>query len=373
MSELPENARARLAGQALDAVPEAVFVVDSLRPGRPNVLVNAAYCALTGYDAGEAIATGFDALAIFADAAEVSALDAGHGEAPARTRVRIRHRGGTVILATLELRGVQRAEGRHLVGLLTRETAPEPATDGAAPKPDRDTFLSWLTHELRSPLNACVMWLDVLALSPQPDKLPKAVDAIKRNLARQTRLVRELGDAAKVSTGGLEVRLEPVDVVALVKGELGAWQSLAVAKQIEFHPLIEMEAAPVAGDAARLTEALNQLLESAVGSTPAGGRVDLLVREASGNCVVEVADTGVALSPEDAANLGVPLWRSPTSPRARSGIGLGLAVAHHVAAKHGGALTAASVASGARFMMTLPLARNSGTGAVARTGPTSGF
>ena len=235
-----------------------------------------------------------------------------------------------------------------------------------------DTFLSWLSHELRSPLNACVMWLDVLALSPQPDKLPKAVDAIKRNLARQARLISELNDAAKVSSGGLELRFEPLDFAALVKGELGAWHALATAKQVDFRPLIEVEAAPMAGDAARLTQALNQLLESAVGSTPAGGRVDLLVHEASGNCIVEVADTGVALSPGDAANLAVPLWRSPTSPRSRSGMGLGLAVAHHVAARHGGSLTAASVASGARFTMTLPLARNGGAGTVVQKGP-SGF
>ena len=235
-----------------------------------------------------------------------------------------------------------------------------------------DMFLSWLSHELRSPLNACVMWLDVLTLSPQPDKLSKAVDAIKRNLARQARLISELNDAAKVSSGGLELRFEPLDVVALVKSGLAAWQSLAIAKQLEFNPRIEIEAAPVAGDPARLTQALNQLFESAVSSTPAGGRIDLVVREASGNCVVEVADTGVALSPEDAANLPVPLWRSPTSPRTRSGIGLGLAVAHHVAARHGGSLTAASVASGARFTMTLPLTRNGGAGTVAQTNP-SGF
>ena len=373
MRELSQDARAGLVEQALDAVPQALFIADSLRPGRPNVHVNAAYCTLTGYDAGEALAAGFDALAIFADAAEVSALDVGHGDVSARKRVHVRRRDGTVFPATLELRSMQCTAGRHVVGLLTSEAPAELAADDGALKPDKDTFLSWLSHELRSPLNACVMWLDVLALSPQADKLPKAVDAIKRNLARQARIVSELNDAAKVSSGGLELRFEPLDIVALVKRELAAWQSLAVAKQLDFHPLIEIETAPVAGDAARLTQALNQLLESAVGSTPAGGRVDLLVHEASGNCIVEVADTGVALSPEDEANLAVPLWRSPTSPRTRSGIGLGLAVAHHVAARHGGSLTAASLASGARFTMTLPLARNGGAVAVAQTAPTSGF
>ena len=53
------------------------------------------------------------------------------------------------------------------------------------------------------------MWLDVLALAPQPDKLTKAVEAIKRNLARQTKLVNDLNDAARVSGNGLEVGLGP--------------------------------------------------------------------------------------------------------------------------------------------------------------------
>lgn len=223
-------------------------------------------------------------------------------------------------------------------------------------------FLSWLSHELRSPLNACVMWLDVLALSPQPDKLAKAVEALKRNLARQARLVNDLNDAARVSSGGIELHSEPLDLVALIERELDAWQALARGKQLELHHRIELDSAPIAGDPARLAEAVNHVVENAVASTPSGGRVDVRVHGASGSCVVEVVDTGAGLSPEDAANLGVPLWRAPTTARTRAGIGLGLAVAHHVAGKHGGSLTATSAASGARFVLTVPLAANGADG-----------
>ena len=365
MGELSEDARSWLVEQALDAMPNALFVVDSLRPGRANVLVNTAYSALTGYDADEAVGAGFDALAIFVEAAEVSALDAGHGQVSASKRLRVRRRDGTTFPATLEVRSVQRGGSRFLVGLLANVESGERATNREAAS--NKEFFSWLSPELRSPLNACVMWLDVLALSPQPDKLAKAVDALKRNLARQARLVSEISDAAKVSSGSLTLQLEPVDVVAVVKHELDAWQSLARGKQIEFQHRLELEAAPLAGDLVRLTHALNQLIENAIASTPAGGQVELRAHAANGNCVVEVADTGVALTPEDAANLGVPLWRAPSSSRARAGLGLGLAVAHHVAAQHGGSLTAVSAASGARFVMTLPLDASSNTGMVSQT------
>ena len=366
MRELSEDARSWLLEQAVDALPHALFVVSSLRPGQANVLVNAAYSALTGFEADEAVAAGFDALAIFVEAAEVSALDPGHGQVSARKRLLVRRSDGTTFPATLDLRSVQRGGARYLVGLVAKVEPGERATEGGAagpleaaadtaPTSGKEAFFSWLSHELRSPLNACVMWLDVLAASPQPDKLAKAVDAIKRNLARQTRLVSEISDAAKLSSVGPARQLEPLDVVALVKRELHAWQSLAGGKQIEFQHRFELETAPLAGDPARLTHALNQLVENAIASTPAAGRVELRVHAANGNCAVEVADTGAALTPEDAANLGVPLWRAPTAPRARSGLGLGLAVAHQVAAEHRGTLTVVNAASGARFVMTLPL------------------
>lgn len=383
MRELSDDARSWLLEQALDVVPHALFMVDSLQPGRANMLVNTAYSALTGYDPGEAIAPGFDALAIFVEAADVAALDAGHGEISAAKHVRVRRRDGTTLPVTLEVRSVERGGDRYLVGLLAKAESgdhaanrgaagPLDAAMSAAPKSNKE-FFSWLSHELRSPLNACVMWLDVLALSPQPDKLAKAVDTIKRNLARQARLVSEISDAAKLSSGSLALHFEPVDVVALVKRELDAWQSLARAKQIEFQHRLELETAPVAGDPARLTQAWNQLVENAIASTPAGGQVELRLHGANGNCAVEVADTGVALTPEDAANLGVPLWRAPTAPRARAGLGLGLAVAHHVAAEHGGSLAAVSAASGARFVMTLPLVATGSTGVVTQTDRTPDF
>jgi hypothetical protein len=300
--ELSDDARLWLVEQALDVVPHALFMVDSLRPGRANMLVNTAYSALTGYEPGEAIAPGFDALAIFVEAAEVAALDPGHGQVSATKHVRVRRRDGTTFPVALEVHSVERGGDRYLVGLSRgriRRPCRESRSCGAVRRrceraPAYQRVFSWLSHELRSPLNACVMWLDVLALSPQPDKLAKAVEAIKRNLARQARLVSEISDAAKLSSGGLALHFEPVDVVALVKRELDAWQSLATAKQIEFRHRLELDAAPLAGDPARLRHALNQLVENAVGSTSAGGHVELRVHDETGNCAVEVADTGVA-------------------------------------------------------------------------------
>jgi two-component system sensor histidine kinase BaeS len=199
------------------------------------------------------------------------------------------------------------------------------------------------------------MWLDVLALAPQPDKLTKAVEAIKRNLARQTKLVNDLNDAARAARAGLEVGLGPLDLVVLLKRSIDAWESAAVGKQVTFHHLIEPTAAPLQGDSERLVQALNHLIDSAVNSTPAGGRLELRARRVDDACVVEIEDTGALLSADDAAHLFEPLWRSHASSKSRSGLGLGLAVAHHIVSKHGGSLTATNGSAGALFTLTLPL------------------
>jgi signal transduction histidine kinase len=358
--------RSHLRERVLDAIPEALFVVDALQRGRPNIHVNAAYSALTGYAAREALAGNFDALSIFADAAQVAALG-GRADAAAGVQVSIRRRDGATLPATLDLRVLPRADGgRYLVGLLAAESDERADRAAAAPLVEKlsnagatvhptGPFLSWLIHELRSPLNACVMWLDVLALAPQPDKLAKAVEALKRGLARQARLVSDLNDAVKISPAS-EMRRERFDLVALLKRGLDAWQALAAAKQLAFVPLIEIGAGDVDGDPEQVLQALSHVVENAIGSTPSGGRLELKVHAVGRNCLVEVEDTGDALSPEDSANLFTPLWRGSTSAKARSGLGLGLAVAHQIAVHHGGTLAASNGVVGARFVLTLPLA-----------------
>jgi signal transduction histidine kinase len=354
------------AEHALAAVPRPLFIADTLNAGRPNAFVNAAFCKLTGYGADEATRDGFDAAAIFEDADRVRALAAELATC-ATSPVQLRRRDGTTVPATLELSRVGRGNAdRYLIGMLEERVAgplphalpagPPSGPDAAGDPPRKNVFLSWLTHELRSPLNACVMWLDVLALAPPADKLAQAVDAIKRNLARQTRLVNDLSDAAKIQSSAIDVHLEPVDFVALLKSHLDAWQLAAISKQLAFAHRIEPATALVEGDSNRLLQVLNHVVDNAIASTPAGGRVALSVQVRGAVIVVAIEDTGVGLSSEDVANLGTPLWRAPAASKSRPGLGLGLAIAHHLTTRHGGTLEAASSNAGALFTLTLPLA-----------------
>jgi signal transduction histidine kinase len=355
--------RPGLGEQLLESIQRPVFVVEGWRSGHPNLYVNRAYSVFTGYSAAEAIADDFDALGIFSDPAAAAAFS---GLPPgACSRVTVRRRDGATIPARLELYPLLGDAQSGVVGMLRPDDMPPPDT-GRPINDQRDAppaaqgataaFLSWLTHELRSPLNACVMWLDVLALAPQADKVIKAADAIKRNLARQTKLVNDLNDAARAAGGGVEVRLAPLDLVTLLRRNVDAWQLLAIARQLAFDHRIEPEFAQIEADPERLLQALNHLVDNAVASTPAGGRLEIRARSLEDTLVIEVEDTGGALSADDAAHMFEPLWRSAESTKSRAGLGLGLAIAHQIVAKHRGALTVSSGHSGAVFAMTLPLA-----------------
>jgi signal transduction histidine kinase len=219
-------------------------------------------------------------------------------------------------------------------------------------------FFATITHELRSPLNACTMWLDVLALGPLSDKAGKAVDAIKRNLKIQTRLVNDLIDAAKISSGGIEIHREPHALDKLLAGGIETWQLMASSRNVQFLYDIAAANEQVNVDPERLVQVLNNLLENAFANTPAEGRVELRASCTGDAVTLEVRDTGAGLSAEDLQRVFTPFWRAQNASRAHKGLGLGLAIAEHLVKGHEGTLSASSdgPGQGCVFTVRLPLA-----------------
>jgi signal transduction histidine kinase len=220
-------------------------------------------------------------------------------------------------------------------------------------------FFASITHELRSPLNACTMWLDVLALGPLSDKSAKAVDAIKRNLRLQTRLVNDLIDAAKISSGGIEIHREPCELEKLVAANIETWRLLAAAKNVRFSARLPERRHVLDVDSERLTQVLNNLLENAFSHTPAGGHVELRVQEDGGEIAIEVEDTGTGLSAEDLERVFTPFWRADSTKSSHKGLGLGLAIAENLIKGHQGTLRVRSGGLGMGCVFTIRLPNSS--------------
>jgi PAS domain S-box-containing protein len=366
--------RLEVSNRALAATRQGVFIADGNLPARPIVYVNEAFTQLSGYTAKEAIGRNCDFLvsAMTEDRALTTLADCLASRASCTVTLPCTRRDGTVFSGRLSISAVPGADDvNHLVGLLEDVTAEQLAAkarlellaEASQARKDaenanrvKDVFFASITHDLRSPLNACLMWLDVLALGPLSEKSGKAIDAIKRNLKIQARLVNDLIDAAKISSGGIEIHPEPLEIESLIENHVETWQLMAAARQVTFRYAPGRERHALNVDSERLLQVLNNLLENAFTNTPAGGHVDLTIEPRDDGVALAVTDSGTGLPPEDLQRVFTPFWRARSTSSEHKGLGLGLAIAEHLVKGHQGALTAHSdgPGKGCTFTVTLP-------------------
>ncbi|MFT3768071.1 MAG: hybrid sensor histidine kinase/response regulator [Minicystis sp.] len=225
---------------------------------------------------------------------------------------------------------------------------------------DRDQFLATLGHELRNPLAAIVFALDLLDRTDVPDeKVQRRFQTIGRHVGQLNRLVDDLLDVARVTSGKITLSRARLDLVGLVER-----CAESAAAQARAHGVtLVVAGAPgslvVEGDAVRLEQVVTNLLTNAIKYTPAGGRVRVVVSSDAGWAVVAVEDTGVGLAPEMLQRIFEPFTQVEASlDRSRGGLGLGLSLVRKLVELHGGAVRAASdgLGRGSRFTVNLPLA-----------------
>ena len=225
-------------------------------------------------------------------------------------------------------------------------------------------FVADASHELRTPLTALGGRLAVVAraLDGDPAEARRQVDAMRRDVARMTRLVGDLLQLARLdAAGGADLLLAPVDLAAVARDVYEQSRALPAAAG----RTVRLDApgpVPVRGDAARLHQVLLNLVVNAMQHAPAGGHVDLTVRGAPGatgaapGATVVVADDGPGVPPEALPHLFDRFYRGGSARGGDGGgAGLGLAIARAIVAAHGGTLRAENGAGGgARFTVALP-------------------
>ncbi len=133
----------------------------------------------------------------------------------------------------------------------------------------KDQFLATLSHELRTPLNAilgyaCMLRMDSIA----PDKRQRAIEVIERNAVAQNRLIEDLLDMSRITTGKVRLDPTPVPVVSVLREALEGVKPAADAKRITLDVDFDPFAGSVMADATRLQQILWNLLTNAVKFTP---------------------------------------------------------------------------------------------------------
>jgi signal transduction histidine kinase len=225
----------------------------------------------------------------------------------------------------------------------------------------RDEFLAAISHELRTPLTVIAGWVSVLrASASHADVVRRAVEALERSTRAQRAIIDELLDVSRISTGRLRLRVSRVDLAAVVRDALDVARPAMDAKGLRCDTRIEVDAAPVLGDPARLGQVAWHLLSNATRLTPRGGRIDVRLEREGGQARLVVCDTGPGIRPEILPFAFERFRQAMSTPGpAHGGLGLGLSVVRHIVELHGGTVRAESAgeAEGATFIVQLPLAR----------------
>lgn len=219
-----------------------------------------------------------------------------------------------------------------------------------------DEFLTTLSHELRSPLNAILGWTQVLEPRRElPADVLDALAVIRRNALRQRQLLDDLVDKSRVVSGAL--RIEP-RLMRVQEAIDEACQ--AVAPEVERAGL-KLDSGPatdavVSGDARRLQQVMRNLLGNAIRFTPAGGTVSIRTAMLGHEVSIAISDTGAGIDPASLPHLFEPFRPQPSSTRDQSNFGIGLALARIIAIGHGGRVLAESggLGHGSTFTVLLP-------------------
>ena len=258
--------------------------------------------------------------------------------------------------AAAELRIAQAALQRR-VDALQAQLASVQGSNGDVER-ERDEFLATLSHELRSPLNAMLGWIELLRLHiTDPAQQAHALDIIERNARAEVRVISDLLDAARLVTRRLQIARAPVALHDVVYDAVQAVREAATARGVTL--TIDC-AAPVetTGDRARLQQALVHLLTNAVKFTDRGGTVTVTIARDRSHAVIQVSDTGVGIA-SDVLPMVFDRFRQGERGLTRryGGLGIGLTIVQGLVELHGGTVEAASAGTGkgAAFTIRLPL------------------
>ena len=223
----------------------------------------------------------------------------------------------------------------------------------------KDEFLATLAHELRNPLAPMTTALALIRREKStPEVREKSMAILQRQLAQLVRLIDDLLDVSRVSTGKLSLRIEQLELVDLLRGTVEMFQGLAGDKGLSLSFEEPGITVPLAGDAARLAQVFSNLLTNACRYTPLGGRIAVSVSCTDDLVEVAVQDSGLGIEPALQHRIFDLFEQGDKSlERGSAGLGIGLTLARQLVQLHGGEITVYSEGrnKGSRFMVRLPL------------------
>jgi signal transduction histidine kinase len=222
----------------------------------------------------------------------------------------------------------------------------------------RATFLAQVSHDLRTPLNSILGFIELMQieLGGQADVVADHFAAIRRNGRVLQGLIDDLLDVASMDAGQLALRRANVHVLGVIEDVRAAVDPgfLAGRYQVTWPRSDALAGMQAFLDRRRIVQALVNLMENARAHTAPGGCIELSVTAGAGALRFEVIDNGKGIAPEDQVRVFQPFVRLGSAQRA--GAGLGLAIVRGIAQGHDGTIEVESqIGLGSRFTLAIPM------------------
>jgi signal transduction histidine kinase len=223
----------------------------------------------------------------------------------------------------------------------------------------KDAFLAMLAHELRNPLAAILSAAQLMRTRQLPDpQLSFSRDVIERQTGQLTRLVDDLLDVSRITTGKIKLTPEPIAVTEVIAHAVETVEAIMREREHSFAVEVADGTLRVRGDRARLTQAIANVLDNAAKYTNKGGRITLSAVQRDAQVEICVQDNGIGIAP-DALPRVFDLFAQADREAGhfQGGLGIGLALVRRLLEMQGGSVEAFSEGKGrgSRFVIRLPL------------------
>jgi PAS domain S-box-containing protein len=223
----------------------------------------------------------------------------------------------------------------------------------------KDQFLAMLAHELRNPLapirNAVELMRQVETLD---STFQPAREMVERQVKHLARLVDDLLDVSRITTGSIRLRKEGVDLGAVVLRAVEASRPLIESRGHALSVRLPTEPVRLEADPTRLEQVISNLLNNAAKYTMPGGQIEVAAAREGEEAVVRVRDTGIGVPPDVLDRVFEPFMQQSDGSLARTdgGLGVGLTLVRSLVEMHGGRVAASSpgLGQGSEFVVRLP-------------------
>lgn len=223
----------------------------------------------------------------------------------------------------------------------------------------RDEFLATLSHELRTPINAVLGWVQLLQRGSLDDETRgEGLRIIENGVRAQVRLIEELLDVNRIASGKFQINNDLFMFAEPFQAAVSTILPQITAKGLKFLQPPTLPEVALRGDATRLQQVIWNLLSNATKFTPAGGSIEITVESSPRSVRFSIRDSGQGIAPDVLPHVFERFRQADSSTtRRHGGLGLGLTIARHIVEQHRGTIVATSDGEGrgACLTVTLPI------------------